>query len=120
MDKFLKHLNTLLFAALAVACLGEFILCFARGYEELWYTILVPSAVIAALAALAWRTRFKWLYFIATAVMLGGAVLLIGFPNYVMFVALILGGLSLVGEAFWLGVYIKSRLSAGASARLKK
>ena len=78
------------------------------------------DAVIAAIAALAWRTRFKWLYFIATAVMLGGAVLLIGFPNYVLFVALILGGLSLVGEAFWLGVYIKSRLSAGASARLKK
>lgn len=109
MEKVKKYLNIALLAALLLACWAEFVLCFIRGYEELWYTILVPSVIVTVLAAFAFRTRLKWLYFIGTAVVLGGAVLLIGFPSYVMFVALICGGLSLVAEIFWLVLYIKGR-----------
>ena len=78
MEKVKKYLNIALIAALLAACWAEFILCFARGYEELWYTILVPSVIVTVLAAFALKTRFKWLYFIGTAVVLVGAVLLIG------------------------------------------
>lgn len=109
MEKIKKYLNIGLCIAILAACWGEFILCFARGYEELWYTILVPSLIITALSACALKTRLKWLYFIATAIELAGAVLLIGFPNYVMFLALILGGLSLAAEIFWLVLRIKKR-----------
>ena len=105
----LKYLNIALIASLLAACWAEFILCFARGYEELWYTILVPSVIVTVLAAFALKTRFKWLYFIGTAVVLGGAVLLIGFPSYVMYVALVCGGLSLVAEIFLLALFIKER-----------
>ena len=109
MEKVKKYLNIALFASLLAACWAEFILCFARGYEELWYTILVPSVIVTVLAAFALKTRFKWLYFIGTAVVLVGAVLLIGFPSYVMYVALVCGGLSLVAEVFLLALFIKER-----------
>ena len=109
MEKVLKYINIALLAALLVACWGEFILCFARGYEELWYTILVPSAIITVLCAFGFKTKLKWLYFIATAIVLAGAVLLFGFPSYIMFLAIILGALSLIAEILWLAVYIKGR-----------
>ena len=81
----------------------------ARGYEELWSTILVPSVIITVLALFAFKTRIKWLYFIATAIELAGAVLLVGFPSYAMFLAFILGGLSLVAEIFWLATWCAKR-----------
>lgn len=109
MDKVIKYVNIGLFAAILVACWGEFLLCFARGYEELWSTILVPSVIITVLALFAFKTRIKWLYFIATAIELAGAVLLVGFPSYAMFLAFILGGLSLVAEIFWLATWCAKR-----------
>lgn len=115
MEKVQKYLNIALMIALTAACGGEFILCFARGYEELWYTILIPSAIVAALALSAFCTRHKWLYFLASAIVSGGAVLLIGFPDYVMYLALVLGGLSLLAELFWLVFYL-----AGGEARSRR
>lgn len=109
MEKFKKITSLALMCALAAAVVLEFALCFLRGYEELWYTILVPGAIVVALAVAAYKTRFKWLYFIGTAILLGGAVLLIGFPSYVMFAALILGGLSLAAEIALLVLYIMQR-----------
>lgn len=79
--------------------LGEFVLCFIRGYEELWYTIAIPSVIVTVLALFAFKTRCKWLFFVGTAIVSGGAVLLIGFPAYVMYLALISGGFSLAAEA---------------------
>jgi len=109
MEKLKKYLPLCVMGFLLVACWGEFILCFARGYEELWYTILVPSAIITALAVAGYFTKLKWLYVIATALIVAGAVLLIGFPSYVLYLGLILGGLSLVGEIIMLAFYIKDR-----------
>ena len=48
MEKVTKYLNLALLILLAAACLGEFVLCFIRGYSELWSTILVPSALVVA------------------------------------------------------------------------
>ena len=109
MKNAIKYLNLALLIALAVACWGEFILCFVRGYEELWYTIAVPSAIVTVLAVFGFKTRAKWLFFIGTAIVLAGAVLLIGFPSYIMYVALILGGLSLVAEVFWFVIWLRER-----------
>ena len=111
MEKVTKYLNLALLILLAAACLGEFVLCFIRGYSELWYTILVPSVLVVALAVAAFKTHVKWLYFIGTAIVLGGAVLLIGFPLYVMYLALIFGGLSLAAEICMLVIYICGRRS---------
>ena len=69
----------------------------------------MPSAIITVLCAFGFKTKLKWLYFIATAIVLAGAVLLFGFPGYIMFLAIILGALSLIAEIFWLAVYIKGR-----------
>lgn len=115
MEKVKKYLNVALPVALIASCWGEFILCFARGYEELWYTILIPSAIVTALALSAFRTRHKWLYFLASAIVSGGAVLLIGFPDYVTYLALVLGGLSVLAEIFWLVLYL-----AGGEARSRR
>lgn len=109
MEKFLKYLPLCIMISLIVAAAGEFILCFARGYEELWYTILVPGLIICVLAAAGYFTKYKWLYFIATAIIAVGAVLLIGFPAYVLYLGFILGGLSLVGEIILLVYKLKNK-----------
>ncbi len=102
MSERIKKIEHILYIALPililVACYGEFILCFIRGYEELWYTILVPSIVCTILTIFGYKTHLKWLYFIATVIIIAGTVLLIGFPSYIMFVALICGGISLIVE----------------------
>lgn len=94
---------------LLAACWAEFVLCFARGYEELWYTILVPSLVVTVLAAAGYLTKHRWLYFIATVIVVGGAILLIGFPSYILYAGLIFGALSLAGEITLLILYFKNR-----------
>lgn len=109
MNKITKHLNLALLIALVVACWGEFILCFARGYEELWYTIAIPSVIVSVLAVFGFKTRNKWLFFVGTAIVLAGAVLLIGFPSYIMFLALILGALSLAAEIVLLVIWLRAR-----------
>ena len=109
MEKFWKYLPLCILISLVAAVVGEFILCFARGYSELWYTILVPGLIICALAAAGYFTRFKWLYFIATVIIAVGAVLLIGFPAYVLYLGFILGGLSLVGEIILLVYKLKNK-----------
>lgn len=109
MEKVLKHLNPAIFTALIVACWGEFVLCFIRGYEELWYTIAIPSVIVTVLALFAFKTRCKWLFFVGTAIVSGGAVLLIGFPAYVMYLALISGGFSLAAEAVMLAFWLAGR-----------
>ncbi len=109
MDRIKKYLLLGIFIALAVACWGEFVLCFARGYNELWYTILVPSVIVTALAAAAFFTKAKWLNAVATVIVLVGAALLIGFPDYTMFLALILGGASLVAETVLLVMYVREK-----------
>lgn len=109
MEKFLKYLPLCIMISLIVAAAGEFILCFARGYGELWYTILVPGIVICALAVAGYLTKFRWLFFIATAIIAVGAILLIGFPSYVLYLGLICGFVSLAGETVLLVNYIKNR-----------
>lgn len=109
MDKVKKYLNIAVLAMLCLACWGEFILCFIRAYSELWYTILVPSAIVTALAVAAYFCRAKWLYFIATVIVIGGAVLLIVFPSYVMFLAIVCGVLALAGQIAMLVLYCLER-----------
>ena len=109
MEKFLKYLPLCIMISLIVAAAGEFILCFARGYEELWYTVLVPGIVICALAVAGYLTKFRWLLFIGTAIIAIGAILLIGFPSYVLYVGFIFGGISLVGEIIMFAHYIRNR-----------
>lgn len=109
MDNVKKYLNIAQLFLLLAACWGEFILCFARGYSELWYSVLVFGIITSALAAAAFFTRHKYLYFIASSVVITGAVLLIGFPAYVAFAALICGGLSLAGEAAVLVLHLKRK-----------
>lgn len=99
---FEKYAGPGLAIVISAACVLEFILCFVRGYEELWYTILVPSVIVIALACFACFTRRKCLYAVASAILVAGSILLIGFPSYVMYAALILGALSLLTEAVWL------------------
>lgn len=107
MERFKKYLPLLIMVCLLAACWIEFILCFARRYEELWYTILVPSALITALAVAGYRTKYRWLYFIATAIIVVGVIFLIGFPSYVLFAGITFGTLSLAGEITLLIFYLK-------------
>ena len=93
-----KYISLGVSVALLVACWGEFILCFIRGYSELWYTIAVPSLIVSALALAAFLCKMYWLNFIAAAIAIAGCILLVGFPAYVMYLGFALGGASLVAE----------------------
>lgn len=104
-----KYINIVVLVALCLACWGEFILCFIRAYSELWYTILVPSLIVTALAFGAFFSKFRWLYFIATVIVIAGAVLLIGFPSYVMYLAIICGAVALAGQIMLWAMYIKNK-----------
>jgi hypothetical protein len=109
MKKLKEYLPLSIMICLLAACWAEFILCFLRGYEELWYTILIPAIVVSALAAAGYFTKHRWLYCIATAIVLGGAILLIGFPSYVLYAGSAFGALSLVGEIALLIFHLKER-----------
>ena len=109
MEKLIKYLPLCVLISFLIAVWGEFILCFIRGYEELWYTVLVPGVLLTALAVAGYLTKFRWLFFIATALIFLGAILLIGFPSYVMYLAFICCGLSLIGEVALLILFIKNK-----------
>ncbi|MCD8294777.1 MAG: hypothetical protein LUE27_06015 [Clostridia bacterium] len=112
MKKVFSLFNLILMIVILVACWGEFILCFARGYEEFWATILIPSVIITALCIAGYKTRLKWLYAIGSVIIIVGAVLLIGFPSYIMYLGLILGAISLVAEIVWLVLHLRNRKKA--------
>ena len=102
-----KYLSLGIFIAQLAACWGEFVLCFIRGYSELWYTIAVPSLIVSALVVAAFLCKeHYWLYGIATAIVIAGCVLLVGFPAYVMYLGFVLGGASLVAECTLLVIFI--------------
>ncbi len=102
----------ILLIAIMVACWGELVICFLRGYEEFWVTILIPSVVITVLCIVAYLTHFKWMYAISSVIIIAGVVLLIGFPSYVMYLGLILGALSLIAEIVWLVLYLLDKKKA--------
>lgn len=106
MNKTEKYLSVGILAALCAAVVGEEILCFIRAYSELWYTILVPGLVVVALALIAYFKKCRWLNVIASAIVVVGCALLVGFPSYVMYLALILGIASLVAEIIELVLYV--------------
>ncbi len=105
-----KILPTVILAAVATAAVGEFIICFIRGYSELWYSVLVPGAITLALAVAAYFAKVRWLNAVASVVWITVCVLLIGFPAYVMYLGLILGGLTLVAEITELVLAYKLRI----------
>ena len=107
-----KYISLGIFVALVVACWGEFILCFIRGYSELWYTIAVPSLIVSAIAVAAFLSKKYWLYSAATAMIIAGCVLLVGFPSYVMYLGFALGGAALVGECALLVIFIIEKRKA--------
>lgn len=114
-----KYISLGVFVALLVACWGEFILCFTRGYSELWYTIAVPSVIISALALAAFLRKKHWLNFIAAAIAIAGCILLVGFPAYVMYLGFTLGGAALVGECALLVIFIIEKRKARRCSILK-
>lgn len=109
MIKFKKHISIATLALLLLAVWGEFVICFARGYGELWYTVLVVAVVVSALSLAAFFTKCKYLFVISSVLTILGAILLIGFPAYVCYLALICGALSLIGETLLLAIYLKER-----------
>lgn len=98
MEKLKKNISVCTLITLLIACLGEFILCFVRGYSELWYTILIPALIITILSLIGFLSKNKWLYSIATVIMITGGILLIVFPAYITYLALGLGAVSFAEE----------------------
>ncbi len=101
MKKFLKYINIILLSLLALGCVGEFIICFIRGYSELWSTILVGSILVLAFAVAAFLTKAKVLYLVSTVLLGVGTVLLIGFPSYYMYLGLVVTVITLILEIIW-------------------
>lgn len=93
-----KKINLCTFSLLVLATVSEFICLFIRGYSELWLTVLVVSLEIWCLGLVALFTKARFLFFVATLLGLIGSILLIGFPSYIPFAALIFFDLSLIVE----------------------
>lgn len=98
MEKIRKYLTIGILASLILGGLGEFILCFIRGYSELWYTILAMDVLVSIFLVIAVLKKKIWPTYVSTGFLLAGAILLATFPYYVMYLAFICGGLSLVAE----------------------
>ncbi len=111
MLKLRKYLPLAVAVCLLCAVWGEFIICFARGYEELWYTILALCIVVTALAAAGYATKLRWLYFIASVIIFASVALLIGFPSYACYCALVLGAVATVGQAVMAVLYLIDKKS---------
>ena len=107
MEKLKKNISVCTLITLLIACWGEFILCFVRGYSELWYTILIPSLLVTVLSVIGFLSDYKRLFLIATVITIGGAVLLIVFPAYIMYLALSLGAVSFAEEIILFILYRK-------------
>lgn len=107
--KMKKLVNFLAPLSLLLGCVGEFVCCFVRGYEELWLSILLVSLEILSLAAIGLFKRNLLFSFFGTALGLFGSVLLIGFPSYVPFAAIVFFGLSLIRELILFFFKLKER-----------
>ena len=92
MKKILEHLPVCILSSLLLAVWFEFILCFIRGYSELWYTILTAAVIVSV---------------IATAFIVVGSELLIGFPDYTVYFAFVANGFALLFEIILIVYQIK-------------
>lgn len=104
-----NKLNLSIYISIILACLGEFICCFIRGYSEFWLTILIVSLEMIILASFGYFTKLKFLSFIATALGITGSILLIGFPSYIPYCAIIFLAISLILELIALILFIKDK-----------
>lgn len=93
-----KKFKNITFLLILLATVGEFLCCFLRGYQELWLTILIVSLEIILLETVGRFTKLGFFSLIAITLGLTGSILLIGFPSYIPFCALICFGLSLISE----------------------
>lgn len=91
-----KYLSLITLITLLVGSLSELIICFARSYGELWYTILIMDVLVVGFALLSYWLKHYWINFISIVVLILGAILLCLYPMYIMYLAFIFGGLSLV------------------------
>ena len=92
MKKIIEHLPVCILSSLLLAVWFEFILCFIRGYSELWYTILTAAVIVSV---------------IATAFIVVGSELLIGFPDYTVYFAFVANGFALLFEIILIVYQIK-------------
>ena len=91
-EKIIEHLPVCILSSLLLAVWFEFILCFIRGYSELWYTILTAAVIVSV---------------IATAFIVVGSELLIGFPDYTVYFAFVANGFALLFEIILIVYQIK-------------
>lgn len=91
-----KYLSLITLITLLVGSLSELIICFARFYGELWYTILIMDVLVVGFALLSYWLKHYWINLISIVVLILGAILLCLYPMYIMYLAFIFGGLSLV------------------------
>lgn len=92
MKKIIEHLPVCILSSLLLAVWFEFILCFIRGYSELWYTILTAAVIVSV---------------IATAFIVVGSELLIRFPDYTVYFAFVANGFALLFEIILIVYQIK-------------
>ena len=107
MKKIIEHLPVCILSSLLLAVWGEFILCFIRGYSELWYTILTAGVIVSVIAFFGYHTKKVWLSIIATAFIVVGSELLIGFPDYTVYFAFVANGFALLFEIILIVYQIK-------------
>lgn len=107
MKKIIEHLPVCILSSLFLAVWGEFILCFIRGYSELWYTILTAAVIVSVIAFFGYHTKKVWLSVIATAFIVVGSELLIGFPDYTVYFAFVANGFALLFEIILVVYQIK-------------
>ncbi len=105
-----NKLNISIYVSIILACLGEFISCFIRGYSEFWLTILIVSLEIIVLASIGMFTKLKFFSLFATALGILGSILLIGFPSYIPYAALIFLAISLILEVVEFVIMFKNKI----------
>lgn len=105
-----NKLNILIFISIILACIGEFIACFIRGYSEFWLTILIVSLEIIALSSIRMFTKLKFFSLFSTALGILGSILLIGFPSYIPYVAIVFFAVSLILEIIEAFLFIKEKI----------
>ena len=110
MKKIIEHLPMCILSSLFLAVWVEFILCFIRGYSELWYTILTAAVIVSVIAFFGYHTKKVWLSIIATAFIVVGSELLIGFPDYTVYFAFVANGFALLFETILIVYQIKKIL----------
>lgn len=94
---------------LSLAWVGEILEMLARQYEELCLTVLVVGIVITLFSLLTAFTDHLLFACLGTCLGIAGVVLLLGFPSYVPFVAILFLVLSLAYEILCLVFKIKEK-----------